>query len=191
MRPYGRMYFQNNNLGLLWDRLWRKQRSSFVVYDERVLFAFGTLFCYLFCRHSTPHRCLCSDIKGPGYGGFASCILRKWAVSWATKWVSGKPFKSSRFLLRCAFRNCAAAAFPAIRECWKSSGVLGEDAIVRMWRRYEGLGPVLIVTPTTVMHQWVKEFHKWAPMMRVAVLHDSGNYESSRVLRLLFWLFLE
>lgn len=45
---------------------------------------------------------------------------------------------------------------------------------------YEGLGPVLIITPTTVMHQWVKEFHTWWPQMRVAILHDSGTYESSR-----------
>ncbi|KAJ7362006.1 DNA excision repair protein ERCC-6 [Desmophyllum pertusum] len=39
-----------------------------------------------------------------------------------------------------------------------------------------GLGPVLIVCPVTVLHQWVQEFHKWWPEFRVAVLHDTGTY---------------
>uniref|UniRef100_UPI00358DFE96 DNA excision repair protein ERCC-6 n=1 Tax=Myxine glutinosa TaxID=7769 RepID=UPI00358DFE96 len=42
--------------------------------------------------------------------------------------------------------------------------------------RYEGLGPSLIVCPTTMMQQWVHEFHAWWPPFRVAVLHDSGSY---------------
>lgn len=42
--------------------------------------------------------------------------------------------------------------------------------------RFEGLGPTLIVCPTTVMHQWVKEFHTWWPPFRVAVLHETGSY---------------
>lgn len=42
--------------------------------------------------------------------------------------------------------------------------------------RFEGLGPTLIVCPTTVMHQWVKEFHMWWPPFRVAVLHETGSY---------------
>ncbi|VDI10453.1 DNA excision repair protein ERCC-6 [Mytilus galloprovincialis] len=41
---------------------------------------------------------------------------------------------------------------------------------------FRGLGPTIIVTPTTVMHQWVKEFHKWWPLFRVAILHSSGSY---------------
>ena len=41
-------------------------------------------------------------------------------------------------------------------------------------------GPVLIVCPTTVMHQWVKEFHKWWPLFRVVVLHESGSHRGSR-----------
>lgn len=41
---------------------------------------------------------------------------------------------------------------------------------------FYGLGPVLIVCPTTVMHQWVKEFHQWWPQFRVALLHESGTY---------------
>ncbi|XP_043912706.1 DNA excision repair protein ERCC-6 [Protopterus annectens] len=42
--------------------------------------------------------------------------------------------------------------------------------------RYEGLGPTLIVCPTTIMHQWVREFHTWWPPFRVAILHDTGSY---------------
>ncbi|XP_022080382.1 DNA excision repair protein ERCC-6-like isoform X2 [Acanthaster planci] len=46
--------------------------------------------------------------------------------------------------------------------------------------RYIGLGPVLIVCPATVMHQWVKEYHKWLPEMRVAILHDSGSHTGTK-----------
>ncbi|XP_026954351.1 DNA excision repair protein ERCC-6 isoform X3 [Sagmatias obliquidens] len=42
--------------------------------------------------------------------------------------------------------------------------------------RFEGLGPTIIVCPTTVMHQWVKEFHTWWPPFRVAVLHETGSF---------------
>ncbi|KAM6156362.1 DNA excision repair protein ERCC-6 [Erethizon dorsatum] len=42
--------------------------------------------------------------------------------------------------------------------------------------RFEGLGPTMIVCPTTVMHQWVKEFHTWWPLFRVAILHETGSY---------------
>ena len=47
------------------------------------------------------------------------------------------------------------------------------------------LGPVLIVCPTTVMHQWVREFHNWAPTFRVAVLHGSGSYTGSKKSKLI------
>ena len=33
----------------------------------------------------------------------------------------------------------------------------------------------LIVVPATVMSQWVREFHRWAPRMRVVLLHASGT----------------
>ncbi|XP_070580138.1 DNA excision repair protein ERCC-6-like [Ptychodera flava] len=46
--------------------------------------------------------------------------------------------------------------------------------------KYVGLGPVLIVCPTTVMHQWLKEFHAWYPSFRVAIFHDSGSYSGSK-----------
>ncbi|XP_033100305.1 DNA excision repair protein ERCC-6-like [Anneissia japonica] len=45
---------------------------------------------------------------------------------------------------------------------------------------YNGLGPVIIICPTTVMHQWLKEFHTWWPEFRVAILHDSGSFQGSK-----------
>ncbi|GFO00974.1 DNA excision repair protein ercc-6-like [Plakobranchus ocellatus] len=45
---------------------------------------------------------------------------------------------------------------------------------------YKGLGPTIIVCPTTVMHQWLKECHKWWPEFRVAILHSSGSYSGSQ-----------
>nr|XP_034993651.1 DNA excision repair protein ERCC-6 isoform X2 [Zootoca vivipara] len=47
--------------------------------------------------------------------------------------------------------------------------------------RFQGLGPTVIVCPTTVMHQWVKEFHTWWPPFRVAILHDTGSYTNKKV----------
>ncbi|XP_074856033.1 DNA excision repair protein ERCC-6 [Carettochelys insculpta] len=47
--------------------------------------------------------------------------------------------------------------------------------------RFKGLGPTVIVCPTTVMHQWVKEFHTWWPPFRVAVLHETGSYANKKV----------
>ncbi|XP_041364778.1 LOW QUALITY PROTEIN: DNA excision repair protein ERCC-6-like [Gigantopelta aegis] len=44
---------------------------------------------------------------------------------------------------------------------------------------FVGLGPCIIVCPTTVMHQWVQEFHKWWPPFRVAILHSSGAHSGS------------
>nr|XP_030703515.1 DNA excision repair protein ERCC-6 isoform X3 [Globicephala melas] len=46
--------------------------------------------------------------------------------------------------------------------------------------RFEGLGPTIIVCPTTVMHQWVKEFHTWWPPFRVAVLHETGSFSHKK-----------
>lgn len=36
-------------------------------------------------------------------------------------------------------------------------------------------GPVIIVAPATVLSQWVKEFHRWWPPLRVSILHSSGS----------------
>ncbi|RAL11995.1 DNA-dependent ATPase RAD26 [Aspergillus homomorphus CBS 101889] len=35
--------------------------------------------------------------------------------------------------------------------------------------------PVVIVCPATVMKQWVNEFHRWWPPLRVSILHSSGS----------------
>ncbi|VDK51869.1 unnamed protein product [Anisakis simplex] len=44
---------------------------------------------------------------------------------------------------------------------------------------YKGLGPVLLVCPTTLMHQWLKEFRVWFAQCRVGILHSSGSYRGS------------
>ena len=46
------------------------------------------------------------------------------------------------------------------------------------WR---GLGPSIILAPSTLLHQWVAEFHKWWPPLRVAVLHSSGSHTGSKL----------
>lgn len=35
--------------------------------------------------------------------------------------------------------------------------------------------PVIIVCPATVMRQWVNEFHRWWPALRVVILHSIGS----------------
>ncbi|ROW12854.1 hypothetical protein VMCG_00001 [Cytospora schulzeri] len=35
--------------------------------------------------------------------------------------------------------------------------------------------PVLVVAPATVLQQWVSEFHRWWPPLRVSILHSSGS----------------
>ncbi|KAJ4424125.1 DNA repair protein rhp26 [Gnomoniopsis sp. IMI 355080] len=35
--------------------------------------------------------------------------------------------------------------------------------------------PVLVVAPATVLQQWVTEFHRWWPALRVSILHSSGS----------------
>ncbi|XP_054718613.1 DNA excision repair protein ERCC-6-like [Uloborus diversus] len=45
---------------------------------------------------------------------------------------------------------------------------------------FRGLGPVILVCPATVMHQWVKEFQTWAPLFRVAILHESGSFNGKK-----------
>jgi DNA excision repair protein ERCC-6 len=57
---------------------------------------------------------------------------------------------------------------------------LAHSKLLTRLSSYRGLGPVLLITPATVMHQWVKEFHKWYPPIRVAILHESGSHTGSR-----------
>lgn len=35
--------------------------------------------------------------------------------------------------------------------------------------------PVLVVAPATLLRQWVSEFHRWWPPLRVSILHSSGS----------------
>ncbi|KAH9844917.1 SNF2 family N-terminal domain [Teratosphaeria destructans] len=35
--------------------------------------------------------------------------------------------------------------------------------------------PIIVVCPATVMKQWVNEFHRWWPPLRVSILHTSGS----------------
>ncbi|RKF73359.1 DNA repair protein rhp26 [Golovinomyces cichoracearum] len=35
--------------------------------------------------------------------------------------------------------------------------------------------PIIVIAPATVLRQWVNEFHKWWPPMRVSILHSSGS----------------
>lgn len=35
--------------------------------------------------------------------------------------------------------------------------------------------PSLIVCPATVLRQWLTEVRRWAPSMRVVLLHDAGR----------------
>ncbi|KAK7076758.1 DNA excision repair protein ERCC-6 [Halocaridina rubra] len=57
---------------------------------------------------------------------------------------------------------------------------LSYSRLTHRQQRWKGLGPVLIVCPATVLHQWVKEFHKWWPPFRVAILHESGSFVGKR-----------
>ena len=45
---------------------------------------------------------------------------------------------------------------------------------------YKTLGPVLLVCPATVMHQWVQEFQSWWPLFRVAILHTSSTFRGDK-----------
>ncbi|KAK0709165.1 SNF2 family N-terminal domain-containing protein [Lasiosphaeria miniovina] len=35
--------------------------------------------------------------------------------------------------------------------------------------------PTIVVAPATVLRQWVNEFHRWWPPLRVSILHSSGS----------------
>lgn len=42
-------------------------------------------------------------------------------------------------------------------------------------RVFDGLAPVLIVCPGTVLKQWLAEFRAWMPAARVIIVHSSGS----------------
>jgi DNA excision repair protein ERCC-6 len=41
-------------------------------------------------------------------------------------------------------------------------------------------GPALIVSPLTVLRQWLAELHRWAPYLRSCVMHESSGTEATR-----------
>ena len=46
------------------------------------------------------------------------------------------------------------------------------------------LPPSIILCPATIMTQWMREFHKWAPQLRIILLHDSvdhGGHSKSQI----------
>ncbi|GAB5590463.1 DNA repair protein rhp26 [Umbelopsis nana] len=72
--------------------------------------------------------------------------------------------------------------------CQEAGGIIGDEmglgktiqiiAFVAGLHHSRILGPekpVLVVCPATVLKQWVKEFHRWWPPIRVAILHSSGS----------------
>ncbi|GLH06103.1 ATP-dependent helicase brm [Gryllus bimaculatus] len=57
---------------------------------------------------------------------------------------------------------------------------LSHSRLMSRHKGFRGLGPTLIVCPTTVLHQWVSEFHTWWPPFRVAILHESGSFSGKK-----------
>lgn len=49
--------------------------------------------------------------------------------------------------------------------------------------KYRGLGTSIIICPATLIYQWVKELHKWFPLVKVIVIHNSTNTSSKEVYR--------
>ena len=54
------------------------------------------------------------------------------------------------------------------------------SSVVNFHNGYKNLGPVVLVCPATVMHQWLVEFRKWYPPFRVAILHSTGSFGGDR-----------
>ncbi|CAD2219309.1 hypothetical protein AGDE_16273 [Angomonas deanei] len=40
-------------------------------------------------------------------------------------------------------------------------------------------GPTLIVVPMTLLKNWVGELHRWCPLLRVVIVHESNNKENT------------
>ncbi|KEG09134.1 putative DNA excision repair protein, putative,SNF2 family helicase-like protein [Trypanosoma grayi] len=82
--------------------------------------------------------------------------------------------------------------------CWllqlhmqRSGGILGDEmglgktiqvaSMLNALHHSQKLrGPCLIVSPLTVLRQWVAEMHRWAPYMRTCVMHESSASNMSR-----------
>ncbi|KAK6759347.1 hypothetical protein RB195_021125 [Necator americanus] len=48
------------------------------------------------------------------------------------------------------------------------------------YMNFKGLGPCLVICPSTLLRQWVNEIHHWMPRCRVAVFHSSGTFKGSK-----------
>ncbi|KAG2223240.1 hypothetical protein INT45_006121, partial [Circinella minor] len=81
-------------------------------------------------------------------------------------------------------------------HCQRVGGIIGDEmglgktvqiiAFLSSLYYSKILGPgkaSIIVCPATLMNQWVQEFHRWWPPIRVAVLHSSGSGIRSKVKR--------
>ncbi|KAK6043380.1 protein, SNF2 family [Cooperia oncophora] len=55
-----------------------------------------------------------------------------------------------------------------------------ESQINDSYMNFKGLGPSIIVCPSTVLRQWLVEFRRWMPRCRVAILHAIGNHKGPR-----------
>ena len=47
--------------------------------------------------------------------------------------------------------------------------------LASMYRMNELMLPSIVVCPATVLSNWVRELHQWAPLLRVIVMHPSGS----------------
>lgn len=57
---------------------------------------------------------------------------------------------------------------------------LRSSNIANAHKGYDNLGPVILVCPATVMHQWLIEIRKWWPPFRVAILHSTGTFSGDK-----------
>ena len=71
-------------------------------------------------------------------------------------------------------------------HCQEAGGIVGDEMglgkTIQIIAFLAGLhrsgkldGPVILLCPATIMRQWVREFQKWYPPMRVVLLHSSGS----------------
>ena len=71
-------------------------------------------------------------------------------------------------------------------HCQEAGGIVGDEMglgktiqiiafLAGLHRSGKLQGPVILLCPATIMGQWVREFQKWYPPMRVALLHSSGS----------------
>ena len=82
----------------------------------------------------------------------------------------------------------------ALKWFWKNynqsvGGILGDDmglgktiqtiSFLESLRVSQCGGPALVICPASVLQQWMRECHKWAPQLRTMLLHDTGRHQAS------------